>query len=207
MINITEVSGRAFFLPGDDIDTDRIIPARFMKCVTFKEIGPHVFEDARKAEIGKHPFDLPGNRGRNILLVGRNFGSGSSREHAPQALLRWGIQAIIGLSFADIFRGNATAIGLVCCTVSGRDHARTVSLIAEEAIRETQISLNNKKMIHHLLDLRGSWAYTINLPDAHQKMLMDGTWDQLGTLLEAGPAIDAVEKTLPPVHREIGGAS
>ena len=106
--SISKISGRCVSLIGDDIDTDRIIPARFLKCIDFDSLGESVFDDDRKTLKGNHPFDLEANKGASILIVNSNFGCGSSREHAPQALMRWGIKAIIGESFADIFYSNCT---------------------------------------------------------------------------------------------------
>ena len=115
---ISQIRGKCISLIGDDIDTDRIIPARFLKCVNFDSLGKSVFEDDRKTLKGSHPFDLKENQDSSILIVNSNFGCGSSREHAPQALIRWGIRAIIGESFAEIFYSNCIAIGIPCFTLS-----------------------------------------------------------------------------------------
>ena len=114
---ILQISGRCISLIGNDIDTDRIIPARFLKCINFDALGNSVFEDDRKTLKGRHPLDLQENKNASILIVNSNFGCGSSREHAPQALMRWGIKAIIGESFAEIFYSNCVAIGIPCFTL------------------------------------------------------------------------------------------
>ena len=137
---IGSVAGRAVVVSGDDIDTDRIIPARFLKCVTFDGLGAQAFADDRSERKGHHPFDLPHFQGASILVVNRNFGCGSSREHAPQALMRWGIRAVVGESFAEIFYGNCLALGIPCFTA---DHGQVLALqAAVEADPSLQLRLD-----------------------------------------------------------------
>jgi 3-isopropylmalate/(R)-2-methylmalate dehydratase small subunit len=126
---IDRIEGIGIALRGDNIDTDRIIPARFLKAITFNGLGDHVFEDDRASMPG-HPFSNPLLQAASILLVNDNFGSGSSREHAPQALKRWGIAACVGESFSEIFRGNSLAIGLPCVTVQPEDIERLMTMVA-----------------------------------------------------------------------------
>ena len=130
----SQINGKCISLIGDDIDTDRIIPARFLKCINFDSLGKAVFEDDRKNFKGNHPFDLESNQGASILIVNSNFGCGSSREHAPQALMRWGIKAIIGESFAEIFYSNCLAIGIPCFT------------LPTSSIKNIQKYIHNKKL-------------------------------------------------------------
>jgi len=128
---ISNINGQCIPLIGNDNDTDRIIPARLLKCVNFDSLGESVFEDDRKTFKGKHPFDLEENKNASILVVNSNFGCGSSREHAPQALMRWGIKAIIGESFADIFYSNCIAIGIPCFTLPKKSIQNIQKLILE----------------------------------------------------------------------------
>ena len=174
---INKVSGNCISLVGDDIDTDRIIPARFLKCVDFESLGDAVFEDDRKDLMGKHPFDLKSNRDAVILLVNSNFGCGSSREHAPQALMRWGIKAIIGESFADIFYSNCIAIGIPCFT------------LPKKSIEEIQNYCDNRFLFLEI-DLKNSLAKSkdlnlnLEIKESSRKMFLSGEWDATSTLLE-----------------------
>ena len=143
------INGKCIALVGDDIDTDRIIPARFLKCVNFDSLGNYVFDDDRKVLNGRHPFDLEDNKGASILIVNSNFGCGSSREHAPQALMRWGIKAIIGESFAEIFYSNCVAIGIPCFTLS------------KTSIKDMQEYIKNNLLFLEI-DLRNSYASSKN---------------------------------------------
>lgn len=196
---IGHVEGKAFYLPGSNMDTDRIIPARFLKCVTFEGLGANVFKDDRAKLDGQHPFDLPQNQGRSILIVDANFGSGSSREHAVPALMQAGIKAIIGLSFAAIFRGNAVGNGLVCVEIDTEDHQLLVKSLDWQD-RELQVDLTDMliedigqvPISHELLQ-----SIICKMPDSHRQMLITGEWDSLATALEAGQQI---EETAARLH-------
>ena len=171
------VMGKPLALIGDDIDTDRIIPARFLKCVSFEHLGQAVFADDRKNLNGNHPFDLEKNQGASILIVNSNFGCGSSREHAPQALLRWGIRAIIGESFAEIFYGNCIAIGIPCFTLS------------KELINKIQ-NENNQDNCLFTINIKesnlkfGSVNLNLQMNNSSKQMFLSGEWDATSTLLE-----------------------
>ena len=174
---ISRINGNCISLIGDDIDTDRIIPARFLKCINFDSLGEFVFEDDRKTLKGRHPFDLEKNKNASILIVNSNFGCGSSREHAPQALLRWGIKAIIGESFADIFYSNCIAIGIPCFT------------LPKKLIQEIQNNKDNKFLFLEI-DLNNSLAkskdlnFNLEIKESSRKMFLTGEWDATSTLLE-----------------------
>lgn len=191
---IIHIIGRGFTLLGSDMDTDRIIPARFLKCVTFEGLGDHVFEDDRHQLAGAHPFDLPSNKGANILLAGENFASGSSREHAVPALTQWGIKAIIALSFAAIFRGNATGNGLVCVTVDPETHALINGEI-EAGADEITVDLVAKSI---LIKGEGSTSnFKCDIPDYDRDVLTEGNWDEMAVCLEAGPLIEETAARVP----------
>ena len=174
---LSKILGKPIALIGDDIDTDRIIPARFLKCVSFENLGESVFKDDRENLKGKHPFDLKSNQGSSILIVNSNFGCGSSREHAPQALLRWGIRAIIGESFADIFYSNCIAIGIPCFTLS------------KELIKKIQNDCNQDNSslsieIDQSILRTKSFNYDLKIKNSTRKMFLSGEWDATSTLLE-----------------------
>ena len=187
-----QVSGRGIPLPGNDIDTDRVIPARFLKAVTFEDMGEHAFEDARK-QNPEHPFNSPAYKGASVMVVGQNFGCGSSREHAPQALMRWGIRAIVGGSFAEIFFGNCTMLGIPCLTVSQAD-LEWLQKAIERSPRET-VSVDVEKE-----EVRfGDRVIKATIPDGPRNQLVGGTWDSTAVLMEAGAAIEATAQRLPYV--------
>ena len=187
---ISQISGKCISLIGDDIDTDRIIPARFLKCINFDSLGKSVFEDDRKNLKGRHPFDLKENKNASILIVNSNFGCGSSREHAPQALMRWGIKAIIGESFAEIFYSNCIAIGIPCFT------------LPRKLIQDLQRH-NNKQNLLLEIDLKNSLAKSkdlnlnLEIKKSTRKMFLSGEWDATSTLLENENLIDNKLNDLP----------
>lgn len=190
---ITQVSGTAVPIPGDDVDTDRIIPARFMKCVTFDGLGQYAFYDVRIAEDGtpkKHPLNDPRFAQASIMIVGSNFGCGSSREHAPQALHKYGVRAIIGLSFAEIFFGNSTTLGIPCVTVSPADREALTSLI--EATPGTALTIDLQAMTVQA----GDKSFPCELVTSAREALLSGEWDPIALMLNAPGEIDATAKRL-----------
>ena len=190
---ITQVAGRALVLRGDDIDTDRIIPARFLKCVTFDGLGQQVFADDRIELQGAHPFDRPEHQGARLLLVNRNFGCGSSREHAPQALMRWGIRAVIGESFAEIFYGNCLALGIPCLTASHELMLAIQAAAAAEPAAEFVLKVATASL--RCNQPAASWE--LELPPGPRQMLSTGQWDGTGQLVANGTALAATAARLP----------
>ncbi len=191
---IHQLRGRAVPVRGNDIDTDRIIPARFMKTVSFDSLGQHVFHDVRWDPSGKplgHPFDDPRYRRARVLLANRNFGCGSSREHAPQALAAWGIRAVVAESLAEIFAGNCTAIGIPAVQVE--PEAAEALLRLAESYPETEL----------LLDLEGrrlqagGQSFPLKMPEARRKVFLTGSWDTVGLLLEGRAQVEALAARLP----------
>jgi len=190
---ILKVSGKCLSLVGDDIDTDRINPARFLKCVDFESLGEAVFEDDRKDLNGKHPFDLKLNQNASILLVNSNFGCGSSREHAPQSLMRWGIRAIIGESFAEIFYSNCIAIGIPCFTMAKKDIA---SLQDKAAIGNLFFEIDIKNSIA----IEESRRHKLEIKESSKNMFLSGEWDATSTLLSNIKLIERKMNILPYIH-------
>ena len=187
---ISQINGKCFSLIGNDIDTDRIIPARFLKCINFDSLGESVFKDDRENLKGRHPFDLEENKNATILIVNSNFGCGSSREHAPQALMRWGIKTIIGESFADIFYSNCIAIGVPCFTLS------------KKSIQDIQKYTNNNSLFLEI-DLKNAIAkskdlnFNLEIKESSRKMFLSGEWDATSTLLENENLIERKFNDLP----------
>jgi 3-isopropylmalate/(R)-2-methylmalate dehydratase small subunit len=190
---IERIEARGCVLRGDDIDTDRIIPARFLRCVTFDGLGEHAFADDRAQAKGDHPFDAERFAGAGILIVGRNFGCGSSREHAPQALLRRGFRAFVGGSFAEIFAGNCSALGLPCATLEPAALATLMDAVEADPGQTLCLDLERRT----LSSRAGTLA--VQIPDAAREALRHGTWNASAVLLEAGHAIEARAAALPYV--------
>lgn len=191
---VSNVHGRALVLRGADIDTDRIMPARYLKAVTFEGLEQHVFADDRAAarrQDGIHPLDAPGAVGATILLTGANFGCGSSREHAPQALRRWGFTAIVAESFSPIFAGNALSIGLVCVSTAPEVIAALMSA-AEAAPADIHLDLEARTLT---AQGRGTWP--IELPEAQRQAWLSGQWDATGLLLADYAEVERVDARLP----------
>jgi 3-isopropylmalate/(R)-2-methylmalate dehydratase small subunit len=191
MKTITNIRGTAIPLRGDDIDTDRIIPARFLRTVTFDGLDQHLFEDDRKAAA--HPFDEARFQGAAVLVVNANFGCGSSREHAPQALYRWGIQAVIGESFAEIFFQNSTMIGLACVTASPADVQALMDLVDASPVTSVEVDLVAMTCV------AGDFRCAVSLPPNVRDALTSGAWDTTGMLLDRYEEVDATSARLPYV--------
>jgi 3-isopropylmalate/(R)-2-methylmalate dehydratase small subunit len=191
---ITSVTGRAVNVPGNDIDTDRIIPARFMKCVTFDGLGEFVFFDVRHDPQGNkidHPIDRPQHKGATILLSGANFGCGSSREHAPQAISKAGLKAIIAENFAEIFFGNSTTLGMPCVTASREDIAKIAAAV--EADPQVEVTID-------LVALEARFAgqtVKIDQRETARDALVNGRWDAIGELIDGLPDVRVTAAKLP----------
>lgn len=196
LAEIKEVKGRGVYVAGDDIDTDRIIPARFMKCITFDGLGEFLFYDVRKNEDGsekKHPLNEDRFSDATILLSGSNFGCGSSREHAPQAIYRHGFRAIIAESFAEIFFGNSTTLGMPCMSLPREDIREIAAAIDADPTLEIVIDVENQKI------RVGEKTYQATLRESARQVLVAGRWDPISDLLESQSEVAAVAARLPYV--------
>jgi 3-isopropylmalate/(R)-2-methylmalate dehydratase small subunit len=186
LAKITQVAGRGIYIPGDDIDTDRIIPARFMRCITFDGLGEFAFYDERRADDGSekpHPLNDPRFAGASILLSGSNFGCGSSREHAPQALYRHGFRALLAESFAEIFFGNSITLGMPCLVLSREDIHALAALIEADPVLEITVDVVGGRVSAADMD------FPATLPDHAREALTDGRWDSIADLLEGLPQV------------------
>ncbi len=195
LAKITSVAGRAVNVPGNDIDTDRIIPARFMKCVTFDGLGEFLFYDVRKdtatGQDTNHPLNDPRFKGATILLSGANFGCGSSREHAPQAIQKYGFKAVIAESYAEIFFGNSTTLGMPCVTAAREDIAKIAAALEQNPATEVVIDLVK-------LETRfAGQTVKIAQRESARDALINGRWDAIGELLDGIPAVKETAKNLP----------
>ena len=191
---ITTISGTALPLHGDNIDTDRIIPARFLRSVSFEGLEQHLFVDDREQAGGSHPFSNSAYASASLLFVEANFGCGSSREHAPQAIRRRGIRAVIGVSFSEIFFGNSVALGMPCASVSADGARRLIE--AAEASPSQAFTLDLDRMTV----TGGGLAVPVTLPAAARESFVEGTWDATGLLLDRFEDVEAVAARLPYVN-------
>ena len=189
---IDRIAGTAIPLRGNNIDTDRIIPARYLKAITFEGLGAHAFEDDR-ASMPNHPFANPAYAGASILVVNENFGSGSSREHAPQALKRWGIHACVGQSFSEIFLGNATTIGLPCATAAPEDVETLMAIVEQSPATPMVLSVGAQS-----IETAGR-TVPLGMPAAVRDSLLTGQWDATGLLLADFDEVRRVADSLPYV--------
>jgi 3-isopropylmalate/(R)-2-methylmalate dehydratase small subunit len=190
-------------LVGNDIDTDRIIPARFLKCVTFDGLAEGAFADDRTELAGAHPFDRPEHQGATILVVNDNFGCGSSREHAPQALMRWGIRAVIGESFAEIFFGNCLALGIPCLTITPAD-ATTLQRaigVSPAALLTLDVEALWVRLDALASDGTAAASTSLDLPlqlaAGPHRMLVSGQWDGTSQLVAHDAELRATASRLP----------
>jgi len=193
MQNVTQVTGRAVNVPGDDVDTDRIIPARFMKCITFDGLGEYLFHDVRFEEDGEckeHNLNDSRFEGASIMLCGSNFGCGSSREHAPQSLYRAGFRGLVAGNFAEIFFGNSTSLGIPCVSASKEDRDKIVAAV--ELNPEIEVTID-------LVDLKvrfGEDSIPCEIREGARDSLLHGRFDPLDELLEGNEQVNAVAQRL-----------
>ena len=178
---IEKIVGKAIPMPRDDIDTDRITPARFLKSITFEGIEKALFCDERE-NTPDHPVDNPAHKGANMMFVGTNFGSGSSREHAPQALKRFGIEVLVGISFAEIFAGNCFAIGVPLGVASADDVHELIKQAQDEPKTRFTVDIRNSTVSF------GDRVISIEIQETRKNAFLSGTWDLLTNLRETCPA-------------------
>ncbi|MFZ5806843.1 MAG: 3-isopropylmalate dehydratase small subunit [Verrucomicrobiota bacterium] len=183
---IVEIRGKAMPIPENDIDTDRIIPAAYMKCVTFDGLGQYLFRDARFRKDGtptEHPLNDTRYQGAQIMIARKNFGCGSSREHAPQAIYRAGFEAIIAENFAEIFFGNATGLGIVCVNMQEKDITDLTNLIEQNPETEVTVDLKKKRVC------AGGNNFSLEIRESARESLINGKWDAISDLLEGIPQV------------------
>lgn len=197
MSEIKKISGTAVPVRGNDIDTDRIIPARFLRCVSFDGLGAHAFEDDRlqdKAKGKTHPFDEAKFQGAKVLVSNSNFGCGSSREHAPQAIYRWGVRAIVAVSYSEIFYGNTVAMGMPCVHVSVADADAIQSIVEADPKAEVVVDIEANTVT------AGGKTFASTVPEGPRKQFLTGGWDATSELLADFAVVEAVAKKLPYVN-------
>ena len=197
MSEIKKISGTAVPVRGNDIDTDRIIPARFLRCVSFDGLGEHAFEDDRaqdKAKGRTHPFDDARFQGAKVLVSNSNFGCGSSREHAPQAIYRWGVRAIVAVSYSEIFYGNTVAMGMPCVHVSVADADAIQSIVEADPKAEVVVDIEANTVT------AGGKTFSANVPEGPRKQFLTGGWDATSELLKDFEDIRLVARKLPYVN-------
>ena len=184
-----QVTGRGVPVRGADIDTDRIIPARYLRTVTFENLGDHAFEDDRAG--GEHPFDDLRYKGGEVLVANANFGCGSSREHAPQALMRWGIKAFVAESFAEIFFGNCTTLGLPCVTATTVNVQRLQAAVEADPREEVVVDVEARVVRF------SQGEFEVSIPNGVREQLVSGNWDSLGQLLDVQEDVALLAAGLP----------
>lgn len=194
MSKIESVTGNGVPLLIDDIDTDRIIPARFLRCVTFEGLGENAFEDDREQDPN-HPFDDERFKNGSVLVSGRNFGCGSSREHAPQALIRWGVKAIIAESFAEIFFGNCTSLGVPAVRASRSDLETLAAAIEADPTLEITVDLTDLKVQF------GDQSIDVEILESARTALTTGQYDFLAQLLERKEKIEQRATEIPYMNQ------
>ncbi len=194
LAKITSVTGPAVYVPGNDIDTDRIIPARFMKCIVFDGLGEFLFYDVRKNADGTdkpHPLNEPRFKAATILLSGANFGCGSSREHAPQAIQKYGFKAVIAENFAEIFFGNCTTLGIPCATASREDIAKIAAAVEKNPATEVTIDVEKQEIRF------AGQTVKAEVRASARDALVNGRWDSIGELIDGLPAVKTTAAKLP----------